>query len=129
MKHIPLVLAAMLCAGPVLAQDTSPGENVGVSAQSVGEIELAKEFDTTGTRKFRMRTITVEPNGAIAMHSHAERPAIEYVLSGTATEYRGDQQIAHKSGDVVVTDHTVEHWWRNTGTEPLVLLATDIYVP
>jgi len=121
--------AVSVWAVPVLAQDAPPKENVGFSAQALGEIELAKEFDATGTRKFRMRTITLEPGGIIALHSHAERPAIEYVVSGEATEYRGTEEIAHKGGTVVVTDHTAEHWWKNTGTEPLQIIAADIYIP
>src|SRR5690606_17452025 len=85
------LMAASLLAPGVLAQAEVPMENVGLSAEVLGEIELGAEFAEVGTRKLRMRTITVEPGGVIGLHNHQNRPSVEYVLSGTATEVRGEE--------------------------------------
>lgn len=120
---------ALTSAPPAFAQAEVPKENVGLSADVLGEIALSEEFDAVGTRKLRMRTITVEPGGVIGLHNHMNRPSVEYVLSGTATEVRGEQSVTLSANDKIVADHATEHYWRNEGTEPLVLLAVDIYEP
>jgi mannose-6-phosphate isomerase-like protein (cupin superfamily) len=128
----PLAAAAValsLFASVASAQDAPPKDNVGVSASPLGEVPLAGEFTDIGNRALRMRVITVEPNGIIGLHSHANRPSVEYVLSGTAVEVRGDKSTDMKAGSQMIADHTVEHYWKNTGTDPLVILAVDIYQP
>jgi mannose-6-phosphate isomerase-like protein (cupin superfamily) len=123
-----LALAA-LSGQAAMAQEAPPTENVGLTAEALGTIPLAGEFAEVGSRVLRMRLLTVEPGGAIALHNHTNRPSVEYVLSGTAIEVRGAETIMHEAGTNVVADHTTEHFWRNTGTEPLVLLAVDIFEP
>ncbi len=121
--------ALSLLTSFAVAQDAPPKDNVGVTPELLGEVTLADEFNDVGTRKLRMRVITVAPEGIIGLHSHANRPSVEYVLSGTAVEVRGDKSVDMKSGSQMIADHTVEHYWRNTGAEPLVILAVDIYQP
>lgn len=129
LKILALGAIGFALMSPALAQEAVPDANVGVSAELLGELPLAPEFTETGTRKFRMRIITVEPGGAIGIHSHANRPSVEYVLSGEAVEVRGTTSNEMKAGSQMLADHTVEHYWRNTGSEPLVILAVDIYEP
>ena len=76
-----------------------------------------------------MRIETLEPGGMLALHSHENRPAVEYVLSGSATEFRGDAEKPYKAGDAVLADKGTTHWWRNDGTEPAVFIAVDIFQP
>ena len=122
------MLVVTLASG-TFAQAEVPTENVGVVAEVLGEIDLSAEFAEVGTRKLRMRTITVAPGGIIGLHNHMNRPSVEYVLSGTGTEVRGDETVTLMPNDKIVADHTTEHYWRNEGSEPLVLLAVDIFEP
>lgn len=121
--------AISVFASVAVAQDTPPKDNVGVTPEVLGEVPLASEFTDIGNRKLRMRVITVAPDGIIGQHSHANRPSVEYVLSGTGVEVRGSETNEMKAGSQMLADHTVEHYWRNTGAEPLVILAVDIYEP
>ena len=107
----------------------APKANVGLSGKLLAEMPLAPEFTEIGNRHFRMRMLTLEKNGVVALHSHEKRPSVEYILSGNCTEFRDGAEKAYKAGDVVAADHSVTHWWRNDGDEPVVILAVDIYQP
>lgn len=130
MKHI-LKIAVLVCMtfpSPVLAED-APTENVGLKGKLLAEMPLASEFEKTGNRKFRMRLLTLEPGGLVAIHAHDARPSMEYVLTGTTIETREGVETTYTAGDVVSADHSVTHWWRNEGDEVVTILATDIYLP
>jgi quercetin dioxygenase-like cupin family protein len=75
-----------------------------------------------------MRRLEIEPGGIVPWHSHAERPAIIYVVSGTIEEYSSDcaVPIVHKAGDVSAEAKDISHWWKNTGTETVVLISADL---
>ncbi|MFO1061263.1 MAG: cupin domain-containing protein [Dongiaceae bacterium] len=62
---------------------------------------------------------TVAPGGEVPWHSHADRPALIYILQGTITEFTSTcaDPIVHKAGDLAVENHEVSHWWKNTGKE------------
>jgi quercetin dioxygenase-like cupin family protein len=79
-------------------------------------------------RKFRMRKLVVEPGGIVPWHSHAERPAIIYIVEGEINEYASNcaVPIVHKAGDVVAETKDVAHWWKNTGDKTVVLLSADL---
>ena len=76
----------------------------------------------------RLRQLVVQPGGTVAWHSHEERPAIIYIVSGTITEYASTctVPIVHKAGDVARETHTTKHWWKNSSKKPAVLLSADI---
>jgi quercetin dioxygenase-like cupin family protein len=78
--------------------------------------------------KFRLRRLVVKPGGEVAWHSHEERPAIIYILSGTIVEYASTcaVPIVHNAGDVAPETHAAKHWWKNTTKRPVVLLSADI---
>lgn len=80
---IPLVPA-------VLAQMAPPTESKGIAAKVIGTLPLALEISGIENRQLRMRVLTMAPGGVFAIHSHADRPSVEYVLKGQATEYIGD---------------------------------------
>lgn len=109
--------------------DEAPTANTGLSGKLLAEMPLAPEFAETGNRHFRMRMLTLEKGGVVALHSHEKRPSVEYILSGHCTEFRDGMEKVYNAGDVVAADHTVNHWWRNDGDEPVVILAVDIYQP
>ena len=63
-------------------------------------------------RQFRMRRLEIKPGGIVPMHSHSDRPALIYVISGEVTEYSSDclVPIVHKAGEVSPETHEVSHW-------------------
>ena len=122
------VVAALTMSSPSLAGD-APTENIGLKGKLLAEMPLVPEFQETGKRHLRMRLLTLEKGGVVALHAHDARPSMEYVLTGTSIETRNGVETAYKAGDVVSADHTVSHWWRNDGDETVTILATDIYLP
>ena len=61
-------------------------------------------------------------------HSHVDRPAIIYVVSGEVTEYASSCSvpIVHRAGDATPELHVTSHWWKNTGHATAVLLSADL---
>jgi quercetin dioxygenase-like cupin family protein len=71
--------------------------------------------------------MTIEPGGIVAWHSHADRPAIIYIIEGEINEYASNcaVPITHKAGDVVA-EIKISHWWKNLGHKTVVLLSADL---
>jgi quercetin dioxygenase-like cupin family protein len=70
----------------------------------------------------------IEPGGVVPWHSHADRPAQIYIVSGTIEEYASTcaVPIVHRAGDVAPETHNTSHWWKNTGSETVILIFADI---
>ena len=100
---------------------------VGVTDTVIASIDVAKPFNIND-RLFRMRKLTIEPNGIVPWHSHADRPAIIYIIEGEIDEYASNcaVPIVHKAGDVVAETPDVSHWWKNLGDKTVVLLSADL---
>ena len=113
----------------VLAQMAPPSESKGVAAKVIGALPLAGEMDSVEGRQLRMRIVTLAPGGVFAVHSHMDRPSVEYVLKGSAKEFRGDASKEYREGDSVLADKNTTHWWRNDGTEPTIFVAVDVFNP
>jgi quercetin dioxygenase-like cupin family protein len=115
-------------------QATTNGQKPGATAHKdvtdkvIASIDLADEAPKLRDHKFRLRQLVVQPGGVVAWHSHEERPAIIYIVSGSIVEYASTcaVPITHKAGDVARETHTTKHWWKNTSKKPTVLLSTDI---
>lgn len=110
------------------AQKPGPGMHAGVTDKVIASIDLAQEAPRLKEHKFRLRRLVVRPGGVVAWHSHAERPAIIYIVSGSIVEYRSTcaVPIVHHAGEVAQEVHTTSHWWKNTTRKPVVLLSADI---
>lgn len=80
-------------------------------------------------RQFRIRQLDIKPGGIVPWHSHDERPAMIYIVKGTVTEYASNCSvpIVHRAGDVAAERRGISHWWKNTGSEPAVLISVDIF--
>lgn len=117
-------------ADQVKTDATKPGatENKGATDTVLTMIDLSKEPAAIQEREFRMRRLTVQPGGEIAWHSHGDRPAIIYIVSGQMTEYASNcaVPIVHKAGDVAKETHETSHWWKNTGKKKAVLISADL---
>lgn len=110
---------------PLADRATEPS---GVSDNVLGTIDLAQEPVAIEGRKFRLRELIIQPGGIVPFHSHDDRPAQIYVVKGEVTEYSSDclVPIVHKAGEVSQETHVVAHWWKNTGSEPAVLISADL---
>jgi len=113
----------------VLAQMAPPTASQGVSAKVIGALPLAPEFDRIEGRQLRMRVVTLAPGGVFAVHDHKDRPSVEYVLKGSATEYAGSTSKVYGEGDAVLANKNTTHWWRNDGTDPAIFVAVDVFNP
>jgi quercetin dioxygenase-like cupin family protein len=100
----------------------------GVSDTVLGSIELAREPARLEDRKLRLRKLVVQPDGVVPWHSHADRPAIIYIVEGTITEYASNcaVPIVHMAGQTAIETSSTSHWWKNTGRTPVVLLSADL---
>lgn len=94
----------------------------------LGAIDLAKEPSQIAERMFRLRRLEIQPGGEVPWHSHANRPAIIYVVAGSVTEYSSEcaVPIIHVQGDVSVETHGVSHWWKNDSQTVAVLISADL---
>ncbi len=110
----------------VRAPDPSPAK--GVTDNVLGSIDLSKEPAQINGRLFRLRRLVVQPGGVVPWHSHGNRPAIIYIVSGEVYEYASNCSvpILHKAGDTTEETHGTSHWWKNTGKVPVVILSADL---
>jgi len=117
-------------AGQVTTDGQKPGATAhkNVTDKVIASIDLADEALKLKDHKFRLRQLVVQPGGVVAWHSHEERPAIIYIVSGSIVEYASTcaVPIVHNAGEVTRETHTTKHWWKNTSKKPTVLLSADI---
>src|SRR5262249_39568497 len=59
----------------------------GVTDTVLSSIDLGGEKIAANGHSFRLRRLVIQPGGVVPWHSHVERPAIIYVVSGTIQEY------------------------------------------
>ena len=98
------------------------------SSRLADALDLSKEPLALQGRLFRLRQLEMKPGGIVPWHSHADRPALIYIVQGTVTEYASvcKVPIVHRAGDVSV-DAGRSHWWKNTGKKKAVLISADIF--
>jgi quercetin dioxygenase-like cupin family protein len=131
-------LAALGNASPAMAgQCSATGTNALANAPTmpkdvtdtvIGSVDLGKEINVDG-RQLRTRRLVVQPGGIVPIHSHADRPALIVTVSGSITEHRSDcsQPVEHKAGDISREAEGISHYWINHGSEPAVLLSSDVF--
>ena len=127
-------------AGNALAGECPAGQtkadvtkNAGHAAKAgtdtvLAQIDLGAEKVALKGHNMRVRKLVIQPGGIVPWHSHAERPALIYIVSGQVFEYASNcaVPILHKAGEVARETHATAHWWKNTGNVPVVLLSFDI---
>lgn len=120
-----LGLAAQVCT--VGAQQAPPTENKGITITPLSAVDLGPEIPGMQGRQLRLRMLTIEPGGVLAVHSHKDRPGAAYVLKGTVMEHRGSVAKEYGPGQNWSEDGNVIHWLENKGASPAVLIVTDIF--
>ena len=95
----------------------------------LSSIDLAKEPLALNGRLFRMRQLEIKPGGIVPWHSHGQRPALIYIVTGQVTEYASNctVPIVHKAGEVSTETNGVSHWWKNTGNTTAILISADLF--
>ena len=101
----------------------------GVTDMVRATTDLAKEPVALNGRLFRLRELNVEPGGIVPWHSHNERPAMIYIVSGEIMEYASScaVPIVHRAGDVAPEKNGTSHWWQNNGSVPSKLISVDLF--
>jgi quercetin dioxygenase-like cupin family protein len=124
------ILTALLAtAGVITASSAMAGECPADQRKAdVRAIDVAKEPAKIPDRLFRLRKLVIKPGGVVPWHSHGNRPAIIYVLTGEIVEYASNcaVPIVHRAGDVAIETAGVSHWWQNHGTVTVELLSADL---
>ncbi len=134
------LLAATAFASPALAGECPAGQSAtnalagaptmpkGVTDTVIGSVDLSKEI-AVADRQLRTRRLVVQPGGIVPLHSHVDRPALIYTISGTIMEYRSScaVPITHKAGDIAREADGISHYWINKGKVPVVLLSSDVH--
>ena len=133
-----IALAALGSATPAFAgQCQAAGVNALANAPTMPKdvtdtvlaaVDLGKEINVDG-RQLRTRRLVVQPGGIVPLHSHADRPALIITVSGSITEYRSDcsTPVDHQAGDISREADGISHYWVNNGSEPAVLLSSDVF--
>ena len=100
----------------------------GVTDKVLSQIDLAAEKIALKGHLMRVRKLEIQPGGIVPWHSHEDRPALIYVVTGEIYEHASNcaVPILHKAGEATAETHLTAHWWKNTGKTTAVLLSADI---
>jgi quercetin dioxygenase-like cupin family protein len=106
----------------------APTAPVGVTEQELSSVDLSKENVHLDQRRLRFRAMQIQPGGVVPLHSHADRPALIMVNSGTIYENSSKclAPIQHKAGDISREFLGTQHWWKNEGMTVVTLTIADI---
>ena len=110
-------------------QKPGPSAPVGVTDVVRSSTDLSKEPANIKGRLFRLRELQMQPGGIVPWHSHNERPAMIYIVSGEVVEYASScaVPITHRAGDVAPEKNGTSHWWKNVGNTTAVLISVDLF--
>ena len=121
-----LVIGVVLAAGIAQGEQAPPTEKKGISAVEREAVDLGPEIPGMQGRYLRLRSGTIEPGGHNAIHTHADRPEILYVVKGTVTEHRNGTTNEYREGEILVGTKETKHWIENKGTTKATFLVVDI---
>ena len=123
-------IALAFAVGVAVGQNSPPTESKGVKMGAPTFIDLTNEIDSVAGRQLRLRVITIEPGGVVALHSHNGRPAVAYTLQGTLTEHVENGAVhVREQGESWSEGKNITHWSENKGDKPVVLIAVDVFKP
>ena len=142
-KQIAAIIAAALAVSNVMAGEcpadkrVADGQGQKMASHAAKDLtdvvrattDLAKEPAAIQGRLFRLRELNIGPGGIVPWHSHNERPAMIYIVSGEIVEYASNcaVPIVHKTGDVAPEKNGTSHWWQNHGKVPSKLISVDLF--
>lgn len=109
-----------------------PSQARDISNKVLGNTALAEEgIASLAGRNLRTRFWTINDQGIVPIHDHANRPAVFTILSGEIYEYTStsDERVLHTAGGLALEEGELAHWWLNEGDETVHLIAFDVYQP
>lgn len=125
-----VAFAIVFLSGYAFGQRRPPTADVGRSEQLLRSLDLTTELESTRGRPLRMRKLTLQPGGVLALHNHVDRPAITYLLQGQMTYHQdGKPDVVANPGDGFAEGRATTHWAESTGSVPAVWIAVDIPKP
>lgn len=102
-----------------------------ISNEPIANAPLAEEgLGQIAGYNLRTRSWNISGDtGIVPIHSHADRPAIVFTLTGEIFEYRSDaaERIKYSAGGLSLEEGDVTHWWLNEGPEDVRLIAFDVF--
>jgi quercetin dioxygenase-like cupin family protein len=112
-----------------MGQKMSTAKPKGLTDKVQQRINLVTEPVALKDHALRLRRLVIKRGGIVPWHTHTDRPAIIYIISGTITEYRSTcaRPILHRAGESVSEVQGRSHWWKNTGKKTVVLLSADLF--
>jgi len=123
-------MALAFAVGVAVGQNSPPTENKGIKVGAPTFLDLTNEMDSVAGRQLRMRVVTLEPGGVVAMHSHKGRPAVAYALQVTLTEHLENGDVRdHNEGEAWTEDRNTTHWAENKGDKAVMVIAVDVFKP
>ena len=110
---------------------TSPSETKGVlSVETLGQININTEFEGFEVPTLmRLRRLTIDGGGTVAVHEHNNRPGIAFILSGEITEHRNGVDRLCRTGEIAFEQSGVTHGWENRSSTETVAVVVDILQP
>jgi quercetin dioxygenase-like cupin family protein len=111
----------LLTVGHAFAQRTDSGDRKveNVVATALSEIGLPGRVSA--------QRVTMAPGAVRGDHSHEGRMALQVILEGIVTEYRGDQTFIRSAGEVVTIPAGSTHSAENKGTAPAIYVEINIF--
>lgn len=127
-----ILLAAVVtmigCSAFAASAQDPPTENKGLKAIELRSIDLTSEIDSVQGRRLRLRSLTLEPGGVVAVHSHKDRPTVLHVIKGTLTSHpQGKPVQVLNAGDGLAEGKEANHWVQNTGNETAEFITVDVF--
>jgi len=108
----------------------APTEHQGFTTPAKQEVDLTGQIPGMEGRKLRVRLLTIAPGGHIKVHSHKNRPAAFYVVSGATTITYGDGTTKRfPAGSTGYATVDTVHYHMNNEKVPAVFVAADIIQP
>ena len=133
---VALVGVAQAFAGECPADKVlkTPQQIENVTDDSKLKGEVINTVDPSGWRgmkglMLRTRRLTILPGGFVPTHSHADRPAIIYIVTGQIVEHSTQcaVPVVHKAGESIAEFGAgLQHWWKNEGRTTVVLTSSDL---
>ena len=120
---------------PTIPRETKlqgPAEHAGIeSVEALGSITLGSTYAGLEGKVLRARMFTLAPDAVIGQHIHQERSGYVYVVEGEIVEVRNDVEkpLTRKTGDLIIEENGLEHYWENKSGAQVQLLSVDIFTP
>ncbi len=125
------LMACAFCLGGIVVAASAqepPQQSKGQKAVELCALDLTAEIDSGAGRRLRVRLVTVEPGGIVAVHGHQERPTLMHVLEGNILSHvvgKPDRMLG--AGDCVGEGKDVtHHWMENLGVKTVTYISVDV---